>query len=121
MKANVKYNDFKGTVAADISDFLGGNSLDVIARHFNLDNDRFRLVGLSISGVEEFHLSLRCVDLNKSTAQKEYIVDLSVDSEGRNPLELLFKRLHISLHGRFDNDYHDPNLDADMEANLDEY
>jgi hypothetical protein len=121
MKANVQYNDFKGTVAADISDFLGGNSLDEVANHFKLDNDRFRLIGLSIYGTGEFHLALRCVDLEKSTTQKEYIVDLSVDLGGKNPLELLFKRFHVSLHGRFDDKFLDPALDSDIESNLGEY
>lgn len=121
MKAEVQYNDFKGTVAADISDFLGGNSLEAIAKYFNLDTKKFNLVGLSIYGTANFHLALRCVDLEKSTKEKEYIVDLSVDLEGKNPLDLLFKRLYISLHGAHDKKYLDPELDSDREAEFDEY
>jgi len=34
MKAEVQYGDFKGTVAADIADFLGGNSLESISKTF---------------------------------------------------------------------------------------
>lgn len=121
MKVNVQYNDFRGTIAADISDFIGGNSLKKIAEHFELDSNRFRIVGLSIHGVEELQLDLRCVDLEKTTPEKEYIVDLNVDLNGENPLALLFKRLHISLHNQHDEKYLDSNLDSDEEGNLEEY
>lgn len=121
MKAQVQYNDFKGTVAADISDFLGGNSLESISKYFNLDTNRFKLIGLSISGIRDFHLALRCIDLEKTTQDKDYIVDLSIDLEGKNPFELLFKRLDISLHEKYDKKYLDPELDSDREAEFNEY
>ncbi len=121
MKAEVQYNDFKGNVAADISDFLGGNNLNSISKHFDLDTNRFKLVGISIYGTTEFHMALRCVDLEKTTDEKEYIVDLSVDLEGKNPLELLFKRLYISLHEAHDRKYLDPELDSDSESEFGEY
>jgi len=66
-------------------------------------------------------LALRCVDLEKTTNEKEYIVDLSIDLGGKNPLILLFKRLYISLHGAHDEKYLDPELDADTEAEFGEY
>lgn len=121
MKAEVQYGDFKGTVAADIADFLGGNSLESISKHFNLDTTRFRLVGVSIYGTANFHLALRCVDLEKTTNEKEYIVDLSIDLGGKNPFDLLFKRLYISLHGAHEEKYLDPELDSDTEAEFGEY
>ena len=122
MKTEVQYNDFKGSVAADVSDSIGGtsaNALIKIAEYFELDSKRFILIGLSIRSVNS--LELRCIDKEKSTNNKEYIVDLDVDLKNQNVFELLFKRIHISLHSRYDDKYLDPNLDSDAEGNLGEY
>ena len=122
MKAKVQYGDFAGTVSADISDQLGGNSLAEVADYFKLDQDRFRIVGISINGTDDMDVDLRCVDLQRSTPEKEFIVDLNVDlSNKENVLDFLFKRLHISLHGRFDEKYLDPELESDAEGVLGEY
>lgn len=73
MKANVQYNDFTGITSADISDFLGGAGGDDIkglSIYFALNYDRFTLVGISIYGTENFGISLKCVDKEKSTEEK---------------------------------------------------
>ena len=124
MKTSVQYNDFTGSVSADLSDFFqatSANGLDKVAEYFKLDVHRFNLVGLSIYGTDELGLSLRCVDLKKSTDEKEFIVDLRTDLKGYNVLDFLFKRLHISLHSKYDKKYLEVNLDADIEGNLGEY
>lgn len=122
MKTEVQYNDFKGSVSADVSDIIGGtsaNALLKIAEYFKLDSERFILIGLSIRSINS--LELRCIDLKKSTNNKEYIVDLKTDLKNQNVFELLFKRIHISLHSRYNEKYLDSNLESDAEGNLGKY
>lgn len=60
MKADVQYNDFIGTAAADISDFLGskyGDSLDAFGKYFKIDEARFKVIGISIYGTNSFFIS----------------------------------------------------------------
>lgn len=118
MKAEVSYNDFKGSVAADISDALSryaGDTLKSIGRYFKLDEGRFEIVGISIYGTEEFSISLLCVDKNKSSADKEHIVSMMYDiDDDRKNLDTLFKRLHIVLHQRFDDKYPELNYTEEI-------
>ncbi len=112
MKADTSYNDFKGTVAADISDKLSrdyaGDTLKSIGRYFKLDDKRFDIIGLSIYGTEDFIISLLCVDKNKSKEGEEHIVSMMYDLDDKKEnLDILFKRLHIVLHGRFDEKHHE--------------
>ena len=123
MKADVQYNDFKGTAAADISDFLGskfGDNLDSFGKYFKLDTERFKVIGISIYGTDYFYISLLCVDKQKSTGDKEHIVSMSIDIEDEKEiLGFLFKRLHIVLHSRFDEKY--PNLRYDEEVDYSDF
>jgi hypothetical protein len=123
MKADVQYNDFKGTVSADISDALGGmgsDDLETIGRYFNLNAERFKIVGLSLYGTDGFYISLICVDKEKSTEQKEHIVSMSCDIDNEKEiLDILFKRLHIVLYDKFDEKY--PNLNYDEEVNFSDF
>lgn len=123
MKADVQYNDFKGTAAADISDFLGskyGDDLDSFGKYFKIDETRFKVIGISIYGTDSFYISFLCVDKVKSTSDKEHIVSMSIDIEDdRDILDFLFKRLHIVLHSRFDNKY--LTLDYDEEVSYGDY
>jgi len=123
MKASVQYNDFEGTVAADISDFLGSpasDDFDAIGKYFGLNQDRFKIVGLSIYGTSNFGISLICVDLEKSSPQKEFIVSMSYDGEkDKDILDILFKRFHVVLYNRFDSKYED--LDSDREVRFSEF
>ena len=118
MKSNVQYNDFRGTVAADISDALGGvggDDLKGLVKYFNLDEDRFKIVGLSIYGTDNFYISLICVDKEKSTEEKEHIVSMSYDIEDeKDILNILFKRLHIVLHDKFDEKYANIKYDEEV-------
>lgn len=107
MKASVQYGDFKGTAAADVSDLLatyGGNDFSSVSKYLNLDEERFKLIGVSIFGTGEFGLELICVDKNKSTTENECIIKLFYNVENKKEiLSILFKRLRIVLYERFDN------------------
>jgi len=123
MKADVQYNDFVGTAAADISDFLGskyGDSLESFGKYFNIDETRFNVIGISIYGTDSFYISLLCVDKLRSTAEKEHIVNMSIKIENeKDILDFLFKRLHIVLHSRFDKKY--TEMDYDEEVNFSDF
>lgn len=107
MKANVTYNDFVGTAAADISDNLGiagGDNIKGLAKYFNLDEERFEAVGIKIGGTEDFYLSLICIDNEKSIENKKHIVQLSLNMQKNSDiLKHLFKRFEVVLHDMFDN------------------
>ncbi len=116
MKAKTQYNDFLGTVAADISDGLatGGDDLNSIAKYFKLDRDRFKIVGLSIYGTENFRVSLICVDNQRSTEEKEHIVKMSLEIEDEKEiLDIIFKRLNIVLHNQFEREYIEKDYDEE--------
>lgn len=119
MKADVQYNDFVGTAAADISDALGfkyGDYLDSYGKYFNIDENRFKIVGISIYGTESFFVSFYCVDLNKSSDAKEHIVKMRMEiDDEKEILRILFKRLHIVLHSKFDRKYPDREYDEEIE------
>jgi hypothetical protein len=124
MEASVQYNDFKGTAAADISDYISttfdGDYLESFASFFKINKEKFKITGISINGTENFHISLLCVDLEKSTEDKEHIVSMSIDWKSeRNPLDVLFKRLEIVLHERFDEKY--PSINYDEEIRFEDY
>jgi len=120
MKASTQYTDMIGTVAADISDLTTqSNDLDQLAKWFKIDQTRFKVIGISIYGTEDFFVSFICVDNEKSTNAKEHIVKIRIDEDYEDILSLLFKRLHIVLYHKFDDKY--PNLDYDEEANFSDY
>lgn len=124
MKADVTYNDFKGTAAADISDSISvkfnGESLESFADFFKLDKNRFKIIGISLYGGEIPSISLLCIDLNESTDDKEHIVSMSVDWNYKgHPLDVLFKSFEVVLHERFDEKY--PYLDYDNEVRYEDF
>lgn len=123
MKADVQYNDFVGTAAADISDFLGskyGDNLESFGKYFKIDETRFKVIGISIYGTDSFSISFLCIDKLKSTEEKEYLVSMSIDIENeKDILHFLFKRLHIVLHSKFDNKY--PTLEYDEEVRFSDF
>jgi len=124
MEANVQYNDFKGTAAADISDSLSvklsGDSLESFADFFNLDKSRFKIIGISFHGGKAPSISLLCVDLEVSTTEKEDIVSMSIDwSHEEHPIDLLFKSFEVVLHEKFDEKY--SQLDYDREVRYEDF
>lgn len=123
MKADVQYNDFIGTAAADISDFLGskyGDDLESFGKYFKIDEIRFKVIGVSIYGTDSFYISFLCVDKQKSTEEREHIVSMSIDIENEKEiLDFLFKRLHIVLHSKFDDKY--PSMKFDEEVKYTDY
>ena len=51
MEASTQYTDLTGTVAADISDFTTrSNQLYELANYFNIDQTKYKVVGISVYG-----------------------------------------------------------------------
>ena len=123
MVADTQYNDFRGSASADISDSIGqagGDDLKGFSKFFELDETRFRLIGISLYGPDEFSISLLCIDLERSSSQKEHIVSMMYDmSSTSNLIGRLFKRLHIVLHNKFDEKY--PSLDYNEEVRYSDF
>lgn len=123
MKASTQYNDLIGTVSADTSDAFGGPGLDGIkglVKFFNLNEDRFKPIGISFYGTKGFTVSLICIDKEKSKKEKEHIVSMSCSVEDENEIiDILFKRLHIVLHNNGDDKY--PKMKYDEEVTYNDY
>ncbi|AJA67703.1 hypothetical protein HX057_11385 [Myroides odoratimimus] len=125
MKAEVQFNDFTGSIAADISDIIAakkGNYISSIGEYFDVDQERFKVVGISLTGISDFKATLICVDKQKSTESKEHIVKmtLELDEEGQKEmLNLLFKRLNLVLFDAGEKHY--STLECDEEIAFNEY
>lgn len=106
MKAYVSYNDFIGTVSAQISNKLGEvgeNNIKSIGEFFKINQERFEIKGLSIYGTNPYYVSLICIDKDLSTNTKQYVVKINMDlDETDNILSLLFENLSIVLCDKFD-------------------
>lgn len=97
-QANVKYNDFKGTAAADISDF---SNLEDFLRNKGVDINRYNPVGVDFdSSYEKCSYGVICRD--KEANNK--LVEIRFESEGSyEEFFSLFKRFNVILtHGAYD-------------------
>jgi uncharacterized protein YjbK len=95
MKADVTYNDFIGTVAADISDHT---DLNEFLKTRGVDTHRYEAIGASFyAGYEDFFTgSIICLDKEQSTADKPYTVEMSFENEiTQEQFFSLFKRLNV--------------------------
>jgi len=109
MIAKVKYNDFTGSAAADIVDNIAPHyqdKLQNIGRFFKLNSERFKVVGISITGTTALFISLICIDKEKSTDNKEHIVEMSCGPDFSSEiLNSIFKRLKIVLFDNNESNY----------------
>lgn len=96
MKAKVQYNDFIGTVAADISDYT---DLNKFIKDKGADTERFYAIGASYysSYNGEPNISIICKDRDKNNE----LINLRFENISKEDFFNLFKRLDvvISEHG----------------------
>ncbi|MDR2224290.1 MAG: hypothetical protein LBE34_16380 [Flavobacteriaceae bacterium] len=125
MKAEVLYNDFFGTVSADVSDMIAvnkGSYISSIGEYFDVDEERFKVVGLSLEGIDNFRVALICLDKQKSTESQDHLVkmEMDLDVEGqKRMLNLLFKRLNFVLYNTDDENY--ANLTINETVQFDQF
>lgn len=119
MKAHVQYGDLSGTASADISDLITkDNQLQELAHYFEIDENRFEVIGVSLYGVSDFYCSLICVDKVKSTSSKKHIVKIRVeDDDEKGIISVLFKRFSVMLYDRFKSEYADLDCDEEISIN----
>jgi len=127
MKADVQYNDFVGTAAADISDHTTLKAL-IIKR--GLDAKRFEPIGATFyhGYAKFFNGAILCIDNEKSTPEKKHIVNISFEAEfTQEQFFDLFKRFSVHIHKKF-NGYENMQIDEELvvddrdapEVNIDE-
>jgi len=74
VKAETKYNDFIGTAAADHGDI---NNIYTFLKSKNVDIERYSPIGVTFgSSYNSFEAMIYCVDKDKSTSEKPYIVSV---------------------------------------------
>jgi hypothetical protein len=97
MKAQVQYNDFVGTAAADISDH---SDLQKLLASRKVAVTRFEAVGASFySGYNHnFIASIICLDRLNSTVNQPHLVDISFEVDfARDEFFNLFKRFKVII------------------------
>ncbi|MBQ4083192.1 MAG: hypothetical protein IJC77_02870 [Bacteroidaceae bacterium] len=108
MKASVQYNDYRGTVAADISDYA---LLSDYLEDKGVDVDRYEPIGVHFySGYSEYvSVSFICID-HQSDERKAVTLKLEKNLSVVEFLDL-FKRLEIILTFAKGHDYSDWELE----------
>lgn len=102
MKADVQYNDFIGTSAADINDF---QNLYQFLESKGIDTKRYKPIGVNFytGDTEDFVLlNIICIDNN---GDREKAVKIQVEDVTIQDVVLLFKRLDVVLSQRDYVDY----------------
>jgi len=95
MQASVHYDDFVGTAAADISDHTDLNK-HLKSRGF--DTNRYESIGAKFYAIysDSFSASIICIDKQKSTEEKPYIVAIKLEKEfSRDDFFELFKSFEV--------------------------
>lgn len=98
MKAEVQYNDFTGTAAADISDHT---NLKRFIEKKGIDVENYEAFGASFysSYSDFFTASIICRDLSKT--EKPYIVEFNFNLT-KDEFFKLFKRFNVIITEKFD-------------------
>ena len=101
MKADVQYNDFIGTSAADISDHT---DLNKYLESRGVDTNRYNSIGARFYSSYDFSFSasIICIDKQKSTTEKQHIVSISFEKDiDRDEFFDLFKRFNVVITTQF--------------------
>lgn len=108
MKASVQYNDYRGTVAADTSDYT---FLSDYLKERGVDVERYEPIGVRFySGYSEFvSVNFICID-HQSDERKAVTLKFEKQLSATEFLDL-FKRLEIILTFAKDRDYSDWELE----------
>lgn len=113
MKADVQYNDYIGTSAADISDHT---DLNKFLASRGVDTDRYDSIGASFyAGYSDFFsASIICLDKHKSTSEKSYIVSISFEDElNKDEFFDLFKRFNVVVSTKYGG-YQNKEIDEEI-------
>lgn len=95
-EASVQYNDYKGTSAADISDY---SSLEDFARKFGINTKQFVPHGISLYCSYDHLVSVSIICENVENDSK--LISISLPEMPISEFLNQFKRLHVLLFNRF--------------------
>jgi hypothetical protein len=119
MAPDTPNTDLVGKVTADITDHITMTQLENLAEDFEVDTKRYDVKGLNIYGTENLFVSFICVDKEKSSEEKEHIVEIRVDDDAGIEFGDLFKHLSIELTYKYTRQYEgctiDETIDLDEE------
>jgi hypothetical protein len=113
MKADVQYNDFIGTSAADISDHT---NLNKFLASRGVDTDRFDSIGASFyAGYSDFFsATIICIDKQKSTEANPYLVSISFEDKfDKDEFFDLFKRFNVVISTKY-GEHQDRKIDEEI-------
>jgi hypothetical protein len=109
MDSSTPYNDLRGKVSADISDLTTTtNNLKELATSFGIETTRYEPIGLRLYGVNDFLTYIIAIDNDKSTENKEHLVEIEIDSDDPN---LILKNMDIVTVDRFKQEYLNKEID----------
>lgn len=95
MKAKTRYNDFTGTVAADISDYLEKGCLNALIPGGVREAERYTVVGFEFyAHYDEMIFALLCCDMLAETDDSLVAIETSCDLSS---FFNLFKRFNLNL------------------------
>ena len=95
MKAKTRYNDFTGTVAADISDYLEKGYLNALIPGSVREAERYTVVGFEFyAHYDEMIFALLCRDMLAETDDSLVAIETSCDLSS---FFHLFKRFNLNL------------------------
>lgn len=109
MKASVQYNDYLGTAAADISDWI---KLDEYLEQKGVDTNHYEAIGAEFfHGERSFWASIICIDKESKTPNKAVRISFE---KGLSEEEFfsLFKRFEVVITKKYGN-YQDLEVDGD--------
>lgn len=109
MKACTQYNDYRGTAAADISDY---GSLSDYLRKKGVDTERYEPVGVELYTGYSNHISYRFICVDKESRERT-AVKIGFESNGSfEEFFNLFKRFDVILTwAKGSNEFADWELD----------
>ena len=113
MKAEVQYNDFIGTAAADISDFT---NLNDFLKSRGVNTERFKAIGAHFyNGYSNFFsASIICIDREHTTSEKKHIVNIGFENDlHKDEFFDLFKRFNVLITQRFGG-YENMEIDEEL-------
>ncbi len=119
MEANVKYNNYKGTAAADWNDKkLTDFNLDECLKSSKVDLERYEKVGYKIiTGVgKAFGLSVILLDKNRT--DRKYLIEMYLKDVKIDDLFDIFKRFEVVLYDT-NNDYSNTEINEIYDGSID--
>lgn len=119
MEASVQYNDYRGTTAADRSDFLvenPGQMSEYIINKFGLPliAERFQFVGISVYGTQVDNMSASFIFRNRETKEMVKCYKFAVEMQ---MILKMFKRFEFQVGNHLEDIDEDSLIEIENDNN----